>query len=173
MHRHRTHIVTTVFALAVLVIVSSGMLGCRRDPDPPTLQIVDKAGFAEVLAKHRGRVVLVDFWATWCEPCVELFPHTVELHRRLADRGLVVISMSLDDPDNEQAVQKFLIEQGATFENYLSQYGTGSESSEAFDLTGVPHLKLYDREGRLHKTFPAPGQSIDPSEIDRAVEELL
>ncbi len=173
MHSHRLRIATALLALAAAVILSTGTLGCRRHPEPPALRIIDKTGFADVLAKHRGQVVLVDFWATWCGPCREFFPHTVELHRRLADRGLVVISMSVDDPEDEDAARKFLTDQRATFENYLSQYGTGSESFEAFELSGVPHLKLYDREGRLQKSFPAPGQPVDPGEVDRAVEELL
>src|SRR5262245_29291962 len=58
---------------------------------------IDKVGFDAQLAQHAGKVVLVDFWATWCPKCREEFPHTVELdHRHRAD-GLEVFSFSCDD----------------------------------------------------------------------------
>lgn len=142
------------------------------------VEVIDEAGFANVLKQHRGTVILVDFWATWCTECMDLFPHTVELHKRLADRGLTVISVSLDDPGDAEvqaAVRKFLDQHGATFQNFVSKYGSTSESFEVFDIPdgALPHFKLYDREGKLYKTFASGGQNIDPDEIDRAVEALL
>ena len=60
---------------------------------------VDRAGYDAAIAKHRGKVVLVDFWATWCLPCVEQLPHTLELGQQMADRGLAVVTVSCDEPD--------------------------------------------------------------------------
>jgi len=136
------------------------------------LEVIDKAGFAKVLEQHRGKVVLVDYWATWCRPCRELFPHTVELHKQFADRGLAVISVSFDDPDEDQSkVLKFLTEKAATFDNFISPHGVGSKSFEAFEIgdDGIPHFKLFDRQGKLRKTFAGD----EPQEIDLAIEELL
>ena len=92
--------------------------GCTAKPSSPasdvTLSKIEGPGLAKIVAGHEGQVVLLDFWATWCGPCLELFPHTVELQRRFGGRGLTVITISLDDPDNEPAVRKFLAQSKAT-----------------------------------------------------------
>ena len=142
-----------------------------------SLEVVDAAGYQSVLDNHRGKVVLVDFWATWCVPCRQGFPHTVELSRAYADDGLAVISVSLDDPDeSKDAALEFLQEQHADFTNLISSLGSGTESVEAFDIDGggVPHYKLYDREGALIRKFSSDGQSaIDPATVEAAVREAL
>jgi thiol-disulfide isomerase/thioredoxin len=167
-----------------VLTVLSGLLvaGCRHEAAPVVdnataeveLATVDSRGLAEVVARHRGKVVLVDFWATWCAPCVKLFPHTVELQQRLADQGLVVISVSMDDVKDREAVLRFLRDHRSTFENFISQYGVGSEGFDAFDIGdgALPNVKLYGRDGRLQKTFSSGGQPLDPKEIERAVVEL-
>lgn len=170
-------VITAVVALGLL------LAGCSGSSSPQTessenvkLEVTDEAALAKVLEAHRGKVVLVDFWATWCPECMELFPHTVELHKRLADRGLVAISVSFDDPDEDRAAALgFLTKEGATFENVISQYGSGPESFERFAIPdgALPHFKLYDREGKLHKVFASGEESIETEQIDRAVEELL
>jgi len=53
------------------------------------VEFVDKAGFDQFLAKHKGKVIFVDYWATWCGTCKEQFPHTVELQRKFGDKGLI------------------------------------------------------------------------------------
>ncbi len=143
--------------------------------DPIVLEVIDENEFAEVLGQKQGQVVLVDFWATWCEPCMKLFPHTVELHERFAEKGLAVISVSLDDPDDRDSVREFLQEKGATFDNFISSYGIGPQAFEAFAIEdgAVPHFKLYDREGNLHQTFSSGASPLSPREIDRAIEQLL
>jgi thiol-disulfide isomerase/thioredoxin len=120
-------------------------------------------------------VVLVEFWATWCAPCVKLFPRTVELHQSLADHGLAVISVSMDDTDSREAVLRFLRSRGATFENFISQYGLGSEGFDAFDINdgALPHLKVYGRDGRLQETFASGSQPLEAEPIERAIADLL
>lgn len=137
------------------------------------LQVVDEKGFAAVVAKHKGKVVLVDFWATWCGPCVEGFPHTVEMHKKHQDRGLAAISLSFDDPDDQPKVRAFLESQGATFDNLLSKYGTALvEAADAFDFDGsLPHYRLYDRVGKLRHSWSP--EMAKPAELEEKVEELL
>ena len=135
------------------------------------IEAVSAEQFEQAIAAHQGEVVLIDFWATWCVPCMEQFPHTVELHRKYADKGLRVITMSLDDPGDKERVLAFLRKNNATTENYLSELGAGTASVEAFDLdAGVPHYRIYDRQGELRHRFDG-----DPREqnIDQKIAELL
>jgi thiol-disulfide isomerase/thioredoxin len=142
-----------------------------------TVRVANVDEFRATLAKFRGRVVLVDFWATWCPSCVEQFPHTVELHRKYAERGLAVVSVSLDEPEAEPQVREFLRRQGASFDNLLSAYGSGVKAIEAFGLAGsVPCFRVYDRSGKLRHEFavdPRAERQFGPADIDAAVVELL
>jgi thiol-disulfide isomerase/thioredoxin len=139
--------------------------------------VADIDEYRATLAKLRGKVVLVDFWATWCPSCVEQFPHTVELHRKYAERGLAVVSVSLDEPDAEPRVQEFLRRNGTSFDNLLSAYGGGVKAIEAFGLSGaVPCYRVYDRAGELRHEFavdPRAPRQFGPADIDAAVVELL
>lgn len=154
--------------------------GTVRPPRPiPVEKVVlrplDASNFNEQIKQYQGKVLLVDFWATWCAPCRELFPHTRDLYQGMSDEGLTVISVSLDDMADESAVRKFLADQGANFDNYLVRDGTGEATWKALGVEGgIPHLKLFDREGNLRRSFPAPTDpEIKPAEVDGAVRELL
>ena len=142
------------------------------------VSVVSPDEYAAVIAKHRGKVVLVDFWATWCVPCRKAFPHTVELHHRFADKGFTAISMSLDDPESKADVQVFVTEQKAEFDHLMCKFGGSDESFAAYNIEGsaLPHFKLYDRSGKLRHTFgfnPQTNQGIDQNDIDAAVETLV
>lgn len=141
-------------------------------PEQISLRAVSPADFAATVGKYRGKVVLVDYWATWCEPCKELFPHTVALSRELAGQGLAVIAVTFDEPEDEPGVLRFLTAQGAAFENLRTQTGASSRSFTEFGIeTGViPFMQLYDRAGKLRKTFSAP---FRPDQVRDAVKQLL
>lgn len=143
-----------------------------------TLRAADGEGLEAEIWNHKGNVVLIDFWATWCPPCVEQFPHTVELSERLAPKGLAVISLSMDQPESEEEVLTFLREKRATFVNLVSKYGAGSQSVEEFNLRGdVPLYRLYDRSGKLRYQFSADPEGLENGEplenLDQRINELL
>jgi thiol-disulfide isomerase/thioredoxin len=159
---------TAALGLLLAMLVLAACQGCAQHGETG----IDSQQLDRLVESHRGRVVLVDFWATWCPPCVALFPHTVELSRRYADRGLSVLTVSLDDPGDEAAVGRFLAEHEATTtENFLARNGASSQTVAEFEIEGgsIPCLKVYDRHGELRATI----SGNYPDEIDRAVEEWL
>jgi thiol-disulfide isomerase/thioredoxin len=147
------------------------------EPAEVKLEVVDKQGFQQALERAKGKVVLVDVWATWCVPCRKSFPQTVELHNKFARQGLAVISLSMDDDEAHAEALEFLKEQKAQFTNLRSKQGAEPEAFEAFDIDGasIPHFKLYDRTGKPVKKFFArdADHPIEHSEIEKAVEELV
>lgn len=141
------------------------------------VQFVDKAGFDQFLAEQAGKVVFVDYWATWCGNCKEMFPHTVELQKKYGDDGLIVVAASVDEPNaaNQQAVAEFLNSQGGDLEAFIL---TGGD--ELFDDFGieiaVPHYQLFDQNGQLVKKFvfgDPTAASPKPEEIDEAIGTLI
>lgn len=96
------------------------------------------------LSDYRGKVVLLDFWATWCDPCREETPHFVELQRQYGDRGLQIIGVSMDD--TSKPVREFYRQFHVNYPLVMGDAKTG----EAYGgVLGLPIAFLLDREGRI------------------------
>jgi len=129
----------------------------------------DEKDLDKLIAKNKGKVVFVDYWATFCGPCKKNFPHTVELHKKHKGDGLVVVSVAFDLLEDKERALDFLKKQGATFDNLISKYdGGGSDANDAFGIGPLPHLRLYDRQGKLR--YKWEGKAAD---LDAKVKELL
>ncbi len=96
------------------------------------------------LQDYSGKVVYLDFWASWCEPCKASFPFMQKLHEDLAEQGLVVLAVNLDR--RAQKAERFLAEHKVDFQ---VAYDPKAASAEALELQGMPTCYLLDREGRL------------------------
>ena len=111
--------------------------------------LTDLSGETWTLKDLRSKVVLVNFWATWCPPCRKEMPDLETLHRRFGPQGLVILGIS----DEEAAkVQPFLAEQKITYPVLLDP---GRKVNELFQIDGIPKTFVYDREGKI------VAQSID------------
>lgn len=141
------------------------------------VQFVDKAGFDQFLSEQQGKVVFVDYWATWCGNCKEMFPHTVELQKKYGDDGLVVVAASVDEPSeaNQRAVAEFLSLQGGELKAFILTGGDKVLDDFGIEIA-VPHYQLFDQNGELVKKFvfgDPTALSPKPEEIDEAIATLL
>ena len=162
-----------VFLAAVAFVVgfysyrhARGTPGLQRHREAPdfTLPLVD--GGQLRLSSYRGKIVLLDFWATWCVPCREETPNFVELQRKYGDRGLQIIGVSMDDsPDPVRTFyHQFQI-------NYPVVMGTADVGAAYGGVLGLPIAFLIDREGRIYaKHIGATDRAVFENEITRLLE---
>jgi thiol-disulfide isomerase/thioredoxin len=164
-----------------IAVLAGWMLaaGCSRsavppEPPPPAGIInLDEQDWQGVRARHRGRVLLVNFWATWCEPCREEFPAIVRLHQNYRTRGLSVVAISMDEPESLPAIERFLKAQGAQFGSYLHHFRDFSALVDSINPRwggGIPATFLYDPQGRLVESWEG---ATSYAEFERAVRPLL
>jgi thiol-disulfide isomerase/thioredoxin len=155
---------------------AAGDAALPRAAEAP-LAIADVDGLhAELQARRRaGRAVLLNFWATWCVPCVEELPDLAKLSREFADRGVDFVGVSLDawvtgnGDETERKVKAFLARTGVSYPNYIYQ-GDQDPLLSGFDLPGaIPYSALYDRGGRKVASWEG---LVDPAELRRAITAL-
>ena len=117
------------------------------------------------LSSYKGKVVLLDFWATWCDPCREEIPSFVGLQQKYGDRGLQIIGVSMDDsPDPVRAFyQQFHM-------NYPAVMGTAATGEAYGGVLGLPIAFLIDREGRIYSKHIG---ATDPAIFEKEVATLL
>ena len=135
---------------------------------------VDARGYAAAVAKEKGRVVLVNFWATWCVPCREEYPDLTRLEKAYREKGLAVLGISIDSAKDLAAVDKFLAKMSPDFPNYRKASGGDDQifiESIDKDWGGeLPFTVLYARDGKKTKVLSGK-QSYGTFEA--AVKELL
>jgi thiol-disulfide isomerase/thioredoxin len=99
------------------------------------------------LSAYRGKVVLVDFWASWCGPCKESFPWMQQMQSRYADRGLVVIAVNVDQ--DRKLADQFLRQQPGSLKLVFDPHGRWAEQ---FHVSAMPSSFYVDRQGNLAQT---------------------
>ena len=138
----------------VIFIIFLSVFGCQKGGDgdgiAPDFSLLDLSGRETTLQQYRGKVVVLDFWATWCMPCRVSIPELGGLHEKYRDKGLVVLGISLDNPDkfSNEYLRKFREEFGINYKilryntDVIRDYfGTGQVS--------IPTMYLIDRKGRI------------------------
>ena len=148
--------------LLIIFIAGLFLISCRggeetnatiESPDNDSLkQLIGQADFETILtaiAEKKGKVVLLNMWATWCEPCVDEFPDIVMLYNKYKDQGLDVVTVSHDFV--ESFADSFLIAQKADFTNYMKEIAQdGNDFIVGIDndwYGALPATWLFDREG--------------------------
>ena len=140
------------------------------DEPAPDLELPDLEGNLVSLRSFPGKIVVYDFWAVWCGPCVDSLPFLQELEDRYRDEGLVVVGLHVDDnvPSVEE-VQAFLDEHGAQYVNLLSTV----EADEAFRIFAMPTTYITDRDGVVRLRHIGFNPSRTPERLEQEVRDLL
>jgi len=140
--------------LTVALILLAGSISTQltAQSKPPKLVPLDEKQAADLLSSLKGKVVLVNFWATWCKPCVIEFPHLVNLQRVYGKRGVKVVFISVDEmEDAEQFVRPFLKKQNVTFPTYIKSIADDERFINAIGSGwrgAIPTTFIYDRTGK-------------------------
>jgi thiol-disulfide isomerase/thioredoxin len=134
---------------------------------------INETGFQKLVDAHKGKVVLYDFWATWCAPCRAEMPQLAMLEDKLRARGLEVVTISADDQDHKAAAEKFIQMFRVDGPAYLKQANDDDHFINAIDPKwsgALPALFLYDKTG--HKVRSFIGET-DMTALEAAIRKLL
>jgi thiol-disulfide isomerase/thioredoxin len=159
-----------------LAIASSGQSPTPRAEllNPKTVEAISADEFRQLIAYHRGNVILVNFWATWCAPCIKEIPEIVRLQEKYKERGLRVIAVSMDEPEELEAnVRPFVAKRFPGFVSYLCKESDHDKFASVVDPTWaeiLPTNFLIDRDGKLKVTLTG-GKSYE--EFEAAITPLL
>jgi thiol-disulfide isomerase/thioredoxin len=146
--------------------------GDDKDKKKIEVKVVKHADLVKAIAANKGKVVLVDFWATWCAPCVKKFPDIVAMHEKYHDKGLVVIAVTFDKPTKIDNAVKFLEDKKAYFTNFLIE--DPNDCQDHWDFAGIPTYLVYGKDGKLSKKFTNdPDLPYTIEDIQKTVEKEL
>jgi thiol-disulfide isomerase/thioredoxin len=159
---HKPLLLTGLFialAFALLATTAARRLTDKRSPSEPSSppsptlatarspawELRDVDGKAVISADFAGKVVILDFWATWCGPCRMEIPGFIELQKQYADKGLVVVGVSLDQ-DGASVVKSFMDKMGI---NYPVVLGDETVVNAFGGVEGIPTTFIIDRKGEI------------------------
>jgi thiol-disulfide isomerase/thioredoxin len=134
---------------------------------------LDEAGLTKLLQAHKGKVVLINFWATWCAPCRAEMPQLVKMEAAMRDRGLRLITVSADEPEQESDAARFLEKTGVSAPHYIKRAKDDDRFITAVDAKwggALPATFLYDRKGNKVRSFVG---EVSLTELEAAVRKLL
>ena len=177
---------STWFVIILLFVVGSVYLYLKKDllfppkdehdfPNPilkigalaPNLILKDIEGKIVNLKEYRGKVVLINFWASWCPPCLEEMPALAAIYQKLRSKGFEILAISLDD--KIQNAIDFVKKEKLPFKVFMDPEG---KSAQEYLVYGLPYTVLLDREGKvLFKIFG--GHEWDRGKELERIQSLL
>jgi len=165
---------TLLLRLALLVMLV-GILTCpsvlyaapRSGQPAPDFKVNTLTGQQVSLENYRGRVLVLDFFATWCQPCRVAVPHLVAMNRKYGTQGLSVLGMSVDE-DGESMVKAFADHNRVTYPIALA----GEDLRADFGVRSVPVMFVIDKKGRVSEVFRGATDGVLRSS-EQLVKKLL
>jgi thiol-disulfide isomerase/thioredoxin len=153
-----------------LALLASALFAIQEGQSAPDFKLPASDGRSEIhLADYRGKVVLVDFWATWCRPCVSSLPELVGLSKRFEGRPFAMVSVSTDG--DGQALQRFLAAHPPEWPQAWDR--NGRMSRDRYDVHSFPTFLVIDPSGTVVAKLQGWGPSMIPRLVRPAVERAL
>jgi thiol-disulfide isomerase/thioredoxin len=157
----------SLVVLAVVLFVGSTATALQAGDTPPPIDMPDLAGKKVDLDQLKGKVVLVDFWASWCSPCKQEIPVLESLHKKYVERGLVIVGINIDN--NPKKMNNFL---KGTPVSFRIVHDPKTKIAQRYEPSTMPSSYFIGRGGNLryvHEGF----RKKDGGEIEERIKALL
>ncbi len=158
-------------AIICMTVTLALAAGCTKSEKPavssiaPDFTLQDLTGKAVRLADFKGKVVLVEFWATWCPPCRESIPGMERVHEAYQSKGLVVLGVSMDS-DGPETLRSFARERGIKY----SILQGSDEVADKYMVHAIPTMFLVNKEGMIARQYLG---GADGDVLDKDIQALL
>jgi thiol-disulfide isomerase/thioredoxin len=153
-----------IAALVFLFTRGPGQTHQSLGEGAPDFRLPDLSGKMVALSDFKGKVVLVDFWATWCGPCQEEIPDLIALQAKFKDKGFTVLGVDMDV--GSAKVGPFVADNKLTYPVLLA----GGDAPKGYDVPGLPAAVLVDRKGRMVRSYLG---ERDLDDFTRDVEAVI
>jgi thiol-disulfide isomerase/thioredoxin len=133
-----------------LLLAAFSAAGAPQAKAPSDPKVIDAQGYQKIVQQHRGKPLLMTFWATWCEPCRDEYPMLNELAKQYGPKGLQVVGVNFDDEGDLILMRRFIARYKPIFPNYRKQQGGEAEFKQAVwpEWNGaLPASFFYDKDG--------------------------
>ena len=163
-------IIKTVLLLTIALLLVSGA-GLAADPkvqQAPDFTLEDMQGKKVSLSDFRGKIVVMNFWATWCPPCIEEMPSMEKLHQRFKGEDFVLLAINAEE-NGRAAVEKFLKKKSFTFPILLDE---DAVVQQLFNIYRLPETLIINRNGEI-VTKVLGGRDWMDSEILRVLDFMV
>lgn len=175
MRRLTTVMLTSRITATLPAVLLAGGLMMAQENTPEsqlsreaTLALRDPAGNEQDLGRYRGKIVVLNFWATWCVPCREEMPLLVSIQKRYGERGIQVIGASADQPETQKEIPRFVRKLKINFPVWI---GATTDDMQSLGLgDALPATAFIDRDGSILARIIGP---VEKKELDERVEWLL
>ncbi len=157
------------FTVALITLLGTVSLAVAGQPKAGELfPVLGEYNLEGTLPDLSGKVVVVDFWASWCGPCKEAFPTFKELHKKYGEKGLVIVAVSVDEDADD--MKKFVSKQKPEF---VIVRDKTTKLASKLDLASIPTTFILDRKGNVVEVHNGFDKSRTPKEYEVAIGRLL
>ena len=135
--------------------------------EPTPIDVTGMDGKPIKLTDYKGKVLLIDFWATWCGPCIAELPHVLDAYKKHHPKGFEIVGISLDRENDKEKLEKFVKDKGMTWPQYFDGKFWKNDVAVAYGVQSIPATYLLDKEGKVYRV------GLRGKDLEKAVAKLL